>query len=465
MARRDARAATFVGAALIVVTFLPPFTRTVANALSLRHRRNDTPRGAGAGLGEATSPAGRAAAIFSSLSSAPPARVPHSAWGPVVSSAGGVCFAADFRLERYPVRGLTARSLALYGSPDEGDVSKSDGDTDDEAEGDRPRGDYRRLPNLSDLIERPKAIWRRVVVASPGEWGNRGEGYVAAQFGILLCIALGTVPLVGGLIDAVLGPALIFLGLGVLYASAIQLGDALTPFPAPLKGAPSGGDGGPRLIRSGVYSLVRHPMYAGTLCGMAGLSVLTDSAMRLILTVVLASVLDAKSDYEERGLEEAYPEYAEYRRQVEGKFVPRSWLRLLPWIKGLHTEDGKTMDKVEHALVDTKNITQTVSNRIEGAPSLKTLEKDQSEPTAPKENQPDEKEETTTPLTISTPEKRGELIRKAAVMTESVSIGGMADGGSSETSEEGQGDLTTEYKDTVNVPKAFFANVAPRPMH
>ena len=76
-------------------------------------------------------------------------------------------------------------------------------------------------------------------------------------------------------------------------------------------------------MRGGIYASVRHPMYAGLLCGMTGLSLLTDSVTRLLLTGGLYLVLDAKSDYEEEKLVDAYgSEYEGYRSEVQGKFLP-----------------------------------------------------------------------------------------------------------------------------------------------
>ena len=58
-------------------------------------------------------------------------------------------------------------------------------------------------------------------------------------------------------------------------------------------------------------------MYAGLLFGMVGLSILTDSVVRLVLTAVLYFVLDAKSDFEEAKLIETYQEdYKEYQQKV-----------------------------------------------------------------------------------------------------------------------------------------------------
>ena len=56
---------------------------------------------------------------------------------------------------------------------------------------------------------------------------------------------------------------------------------------------------------------------------MTGLSIVTDSATRMLLTLALYFVLDAKSSYEEKKMVEAYgQEYEEYMTEVEGKFIP-----------------------------------------------------------------------------------------------------------------------------------------------
>ena len=45
-----------------------------------------------------------------------------------------------------------------------------------------------------------------------GEFGSRGEAYVAAQFGLLLCIAIGGVPIVGDFLFVLLCPEAGFAG-------------------------------------------------------------------------------------------------------------------------------------------------------------------------------------------------------------------------------------------------------------
>ena len=154
---------------------------------------------------------------------------------------------------------------------------------------------------------------------SKGNLGERGEPYVIAQFSLFLFIAIGTIPVIGEPLVSIIGPALIVGGLYLVYRSAADLGDNLSPWPVPAD--PQSGRGS--LINHGIYAYIRHPMYAGALCGMAGLSLVTDSVTRLLLTVALFFVLEAKSGYEETKLVETYgEEYTAYQREVPGKFFP-----------------------------------------------------------------------------------------------------------------------------------------------
>jgi protein-S-isoprenylcysteine O-methyltransferase Ste14 len=159
-----------------------------------------------------------------------------------------------------------------------------------------------------------------------GKLGERGEVYVAAQFGILVCIAIGGIPFVGGLITFLLGPGLLLAGLASIFLGVTGLGGGLSPFPVPVASPVEG------VVDTGIYGQLRHPMYAGLLATCAGLSIVTDSATRLLLTAGLIYLLDVKSNYEEEELVKKYPEdYAAYMKEVEGKFFPQKLLDELPW--------------------------------------------------------------------------------------------------------------------------------------
>jgi protein-S-isoprenylcysteine O-methyltransferase Ste14 len=160
---------------------------------------------------------------------------------------------------------------------------------------------------------------------SDGEFGSRGEVYAFAQLAMIACILGGGIPFVGDFLMFLLGPGLLVAGLGVLALSLTDLGNSLSPWPLPAS------DG--QLETGGIYAELRHPMYAGSLAACAGLSIITGSATRLLLTAVLLYVLELKADYEEKALVEKFPEYLTYKETVPSKFVPVTIVRALPWRK------------------------------------------------------------------------------------------------------------------------------------
>lgn len=112
------------------------------------------------------------------------------------------------------------------------------------------------------------------------------------------------------------GGTLVALGLLLLGLAALQLGTALTPFPAPRAGQ--------GLTTTGAFALARHPMYGGGILIALGWSIVFATVAGLVLTVVLAIFADLKARREEVWLIQSFDEYAAYREQT-----PR---RLIPWV-------------------------------------------------------------------------------------------------------------------------------------
>ena len=113
----------------------------------------------------------------------------------------------------------------------------------------------------------------------------------------------------------ILGLALIAIG-GVFGAGgALALGRNLSPFPKPIEGG--------ALVTTGVYGLVRHPIYTGLILGTLGWDIFRENLLGIALAVALFIFFDLKSRREERWLVETYPGYADYRRRVK---------KLAPWV-------------------------------------------------------------------------------------------------------------------------------------
>ena len=181
------------------------------------------------------------------------------------------------------------------------------------------------LPNFANLWDARESVWNNVV---DGELGQRGEAFTAAQLFALACIALGGVPLVGGVVSLVCVPVLLLLGVAVVVASATELGPSFSPWPVPSKETN-------KIAQTGLFGLVRHPNYAGLLAACLGFAVVTNDANRLLLTAVLWYILEIKTDAEEKELRAVFPqEYDQYKEKVTGKFVPNQLLEMLPWSAG-----------------------------------------------------------------------------------------------------------------------------------
>ena len=143
-----------------------------------------------------------------------------------------------------------------------------------------------------------------------------GNLYVAIQVGflaLLVFVPKGALWPTFGLVGFV-GFALEVLGLAVLTVSFINLGKSLTAHPMPLARG--------QLKTTGLYAIVRHPIYLGLLMFAAGLTAEGASIGHLVGFVGLSVLLHLKAGFEERLLRKAYPEYKAYALRV-GRLIPR----------------------------------------------------------------------------------------------------------------------------------------------
>ncbi len=113
---------------------------------------------------------------------------------------------------------------------------------------------------------------------------------------------------------AVPGTILRIAGLAVVVVASLALGRSLTPSPVP--------NAAGVVVTSGMYRLVRHPIYSGLLLFAAGSALEQPHPVRLAAAAGLAVLLSVKARWEERMLRETLPGYDAYAEQV-GRFVPR----------------------------------------------------------------------------------------------------------------------------------------------
>ena len=148
-----------------------------------------------------------------------------------------------------------------------------------------------------------------------GHNSGRGEAWVFVQIVLLVAIVLSP-----GWPDGLNKPLVIAAGLIIGLAgfvmvvlSASALGTTLSVFPRPVN------DG--HLTQTGLYALVRHPIYCGVITAALGWAIFRLSLPALILTIILAIFFDRKAAREELWLMEKYPEYGAYRQRVH-KLIP-----------------------------------------------------------------------------------------------------------------------------------------------
>lgn len=152
--------------------------------------------------------------------------------------------------------------------------------------------------------------------------GERGEYLVLLQGALLIGFVL--LPVYRPANWVIDSPVLLYLrwgiaavlGLGaslLMGKGLLDLGRNLTPLPYPKE------DG--QLVRSGIYSIVRHPLYSGLIFAALSWVVFQLSLSHLIAAAILFTFLDAKARREEAWLSEKYPEYSQYQQRVK-KLIP-----------------------------------------------------------------------------------------------------------------------------------------------
>lgn len=112
------------------------------------------------------------------------------------------------------------------------------------------------------------------------------------------------------------GDVLVVAGLGVVMLVVIQNSYA---------GGAIQVEANQKLASTGLYGLVRHPMYTGNVIVMVGVPLALGSYWGLSFVVPLLIVLAVRIRDEERLLEEQLDGYREYRQKVRYRVVPLMW--------------------------------------------------------------------------------------------------------------------------------------------
>jgi protein-S-isoprenylcysteine O-methyltransferase Ste14 len=150
--------------------------------------------------------------------------------------------------------------------------------------------------------------------------GPRGEGWVVLQVLLLAAVAMAgfagrssagetNVPM------TLLGVAFLAAGVVLAVRGIVDLREALTPLPRPSADS--------RLVESGAYAHVRHPIYGGLVLLATGYALVLGSLAGTVCAAALFAFFRLKSEREEAWLRDRFPGYRAYAARTR---------RMLPWV-------------------------------------------------------------------------------------------------------------------------------------
>jgi protein-S-isoprenylcysteine O-methyltransferase Ste14 len=115
---------------------------------------------------------------------------------------------------------------------------------------------------------------------------------------------------------SVVGDALVAVGLGISMLVTIQNGYAAANIAV---------ESGQKLVSTGLYGLVRHPMYLGNVVMMVGIPLALGSYWGLLFLVPGLAVLAIRIVDEEKVLTQDLAGYPDYAQKVHYRLLPYVW--------------------------------------------------------------------------------------------------------------------------------------------
>ena len=138
---------------------------------------------------------------------------------------------------------------------------------------------------------------------------------MAGQFVLFACLVFLALryPGDGSALWRYAGALVLVVAATVAIAGTKELGKNLTPFPEPAAHT--------RLVQSGIYAQIRHPLYTSVILAGFGWALVWLSWPATLAAAALIPFFHAKSQREEFLLRRKFPEYREYEAHTR-RFVP-----------------------------------------------------------------------------------------------------------------------------------------------
>ncbi len=80
-----------------------------------------------------------------------------------------------------------------------------------------------------------------------------------------------------------------------------------------------------KVIDTGLYGIVRHPMYMSTLLLFLAMPLVLGSILSFVITLLYIPIIAKRIQNEEQVLEEGLEGYADYKKRVKYKVIPFVW--------------------------------------------------------------------------------------------------------------------------------------------
>lgn len=178
------------------------------------------------------------------------------------------------------------------------------------------------LPSIYLQLTNPAALQRRMRGGPAAEGRTVQKFVMAVLYGSLaaMCVVSAldhrfgwsSVPAALGLV----GDVLVAAGLGVVVLVAVQNSYASTTVQV---------EAGQTVVSSGLYGMVRHPMYTGNVLMLVGTPPALGSYWALVFVVPGVLVLASRIRDEEKLLREELDGYRQYVETVRHRLVPGMW--------------------------------------------------------------------------------------------------------------------------------------------